>query len=477
VKLARARIVLSGRTGLLALLGLYLLARLVILVVTLTQGHVFVADDTASYVEPAVSLTGHSPRLWGVPLFYRMLGTDGLRAAGQWLIGTGAWAGLAWVVWTLLRAPAARLAGAAAVLLLALHDAVGNWDFAMLSESLSVSLGVLAFALLLRFAATGSVPALVGLTVAGFWWTFTRPDIRVFTVFLVVVLAFLTLRKLALRKQALRKRAYRTRRWAGAVAAGVLVLAIGWCSAIVPVVTESARASSSFGAAHSYDEWILFRLRVQVLPDPAIKAVFTDQLGLPACPAAEAIAAKPDWDIQNFADAYYACPELKAWGDANRDTVFNRFAAVAPGQYSRMTVGLVNESMLGGTYADVPSVLPPPLQKLAFPGIRWALVAVLLYLVVALAAVLVTRARRSHRLLVDGAAGLLVVCVVSTGAGVIFGTGEFWRFGLQEAVGIRLAVLLLAAAAFDAYLQKRGISQATDTTTPAEGESSVYARH
>jgi hypothetical protein len=476
VILHRARSVLNGRTGLLALLGAYVVARLVILVVTLASGHVFTSYDTFSYAlrgdptldrGPLVSLTGHSPRLWGVPVFYALLGNDSLRAVGQWAIATLAWSTMAAVAWGLLRTTAARFAGTGAVLLLALHDVVGNWDFAMLSESLSISLGVLAFALLLRFAfpgprATGSLPALVGLTVAGFWWTFTRPDIRVFTVFLVLALVLV---------------AYRSRRWAGAIAAAVLVLAIGWCTAIMPTVTETARAYSAFGVSQSHDEFLLFRLRVQVLPNPAIKAVFTDQLGMPACPAAEAIAAKPDWDILNFADAYYACPELKAWGDANRDTVFNRFAVVAPGQYARMTVGLVNESVLGGTYAQVPSVLPPPLQKLAFPGIRWALLAVLLFLAAGVTAVVLTRARRDHRLLVDGGLGLALVCLVSTVVGVLYGTGEFWRFGIQEAIGIRLAVVLLGAAALDAYLRKRGISQATDTTTAAEGASSVYARH
>lgn len=476
MKLARARTVLSGRTGLLALLGLYLVARVLILGISLLQTNIFVAYDSFSYVlrgdpaldrGPVVSLLGHSPRLWGVPVFYALLGNDTFRVIGQWLIATLAWSTLAAVAWRQLRTGTARLLGAGAVLLLALHDAVGNWDFALLSESLSISLGVLSFALLLRFVASGSRAALVGLTVAGFWWTFTRPDIRVFTVFLVLALVLV---------------AYRSRRWAGAIAAAVLVLAIGWCTAIMPTVTENARRYSAFGVSQSYDEFLLFRLRVQVLPDPAIKAVFTDQLGMPACPAAEAIATRPDWDILNFADAYYACPELKAWGEANRDTVFNRFATVAPGEYARMTVGLVNESMLGGTYAQVPSVLPPPLQKPAFPGPRWALLAVLLFLVAAVTAVVLTRARREHRLLVDGGFGLVLVCLVSTVVGVLYGTGEFWRFGIQEAIGIRIAVVLLGAAALDTYLRrlylrKRGISQATATTTAAEGGSSVYARH
>jgi hypothetical protein len=464
--LQRARSVLSGRTGLLLLLGLYLVARLVILAVTLAKGNVFIAYDTTSYAlrgdstldrGPVVSLLGHAPRLWGVPLFYWLLPGDGLRAAGQWVIGTLAWGSAAWVLWGLLRTPAARLAGAGAVLLLGLHDAVGSWDFALLSESLSVSLGLLAFALLLRWIAGGPAWTLWVSTAAAFWWTFTRPDIRVFTVFLVALLLFIGVRG---------------RRRLAFVAAGLLVVAIGWCTAILPSVTDTARRYSAFGVEHSYDEFLLFRLRVQVLPDPAIKDVFQRELGMPSCPAAEAIATKPDWDILNFADAYYACPELKAWGDANRDTVFNRFAVVAPGEYTRMTVGLLNESMLAGVYAQTPPVIPTPLQKLAFPGIRWALIAVLLYVVGAVAAVLVTRARRGHRLLVDAGYGLLAVCAVSTGAGVLYGTGEFWRFGLQEAVGIRLAVLLLGAAALDAYLTKR----ASRPTMPASDAGAVYAR-
>jgi hypothetical protein len=412
----------------------------------LAGGEVFTAYDTFSYAVrhdpafdrgPLVSFTGHAPRLWGVPLFYAAFPDDWWRAAGQWALGTLAWVALAWAVWSLLRRPAARLLGAGSLLLLALLDEVGNLDFVILTESLTVSLGVLTLAGLLRWLATGSRLALAVMTAAAFWWTFTRPDIRVYTVLLLVFLAACAWR-------------WRDRRTGALVAAGVMAAAIGWCSLITPVASANFGAWGSTGLPQN-EELFVSRLRIDVFPDPEIKAVFTERLGMPACPAADA-AATGEWDVVAFAQAYRTCPELVAWGEAHMDSAFTEYALAAPGLYLRMTVEMVAVCLTGGSYAEIPTVVPSPVQRLAFPGLPWTLPVTFGLLALAVALALAVGGWRRHRLLVATAVGTAAACTASVVAGVV-AVGAFWRFGIQEAIGIRIAVIMLIAAAIDALLE------------------------
>ena len=446
---------------LIVLLAGYLAAR----VAVLAGSPVFTGYDTATYAvrhDPAldhgslVSLIGDAPRLWGVPLFYAVLPSDALRAAGQWAVATLAWGCLAWVVWTLQRHLLASVLGSGAILLLALTDNVGSWDLALLSESLSISLGVLTLALLLRWVATGSRLAAAGMTVSAFWWTFTRPDTRVYTVMLIAVLAVVAWRA-------------PVRRVAATVAAVALITAVAWCSAIVPRTAEPLRPYGAFGA-YAADEWIMYRLRVQVLPDPAIRAVFVNDLGMPACAAVDEIAARPTWDMDEFAVAYRSCPDLKAWGDENRDTAFRRFAVVAPGEYTRMTIDLVAQSLSGRpSNPDVLTIIPTPVRALAFVRTGLTLPLVLGALVLAVAAVIATGAHRRRRMLVLAAAVLTGASLVSTGAGVLFGTGEFWRFGIQEAIAIRISIIFMLVAALDSALERRGQHRAANHSPSPSG--------
>ena len=148
------------------LLAPYVAARVAIW----SRGAIFTSVDTASYAHrgnvaldpgPVLSLTGHAPRLWGTPLFYAVFPTDTARAFAQWTLGTLAWALLAWALWGCLRSLPVRMLATAGVLVLRLTSQVVNWDFAILSESLSINLGVLAVAMLLRWLATASRCALV----------------------------------------------------------------------------------------------------------------------------------------------------------------------------------------------------------------------------------------------------------------------------------------------------------------------------
>jgi hypothetical protein len=446
-----------ARVGLLGLLVAYLAAR----VAVLAGGAVFTAYDTFSYAvrdDPAfdrgslVSFTGHAPRLWGVPLFYAAFPDDWWRAAGQWALGTIAWAGLAWALWSVLRRPVARLLGAATVLFLALLDDVGNLDFVILTESLTVSLGVLSLAGLVRWLATGSRSALAVMTLATFWWTFTRPDIRVYTVFLLATLAGVIWR-------------WPARRAGAVVAAGALVVAIAWCSVITPVASANFGRWGSTGLPQN-EELFVSRLRIDVYPYPEIKAVFTDRLGMPACAAADD-AATGEWDVVGFAEAYRTCPDLVAWGDAHMTTAFYEYARAAPGLYLRMTVDMVAVCLTGGTYAEVPAVIPEPIQRLAFPGRPWTLPVTFGLLALALVAALAVGGWHRHRLLIATAVGTAAACTLSVIAGVV-AVGAFWRFGIQEAIGIRIAIIMLAAVAVDGWLARRA-STATAASPATDG--------
>jgi hypothetical protein len=441
-----------------AVLGLYLAARLVVLL----RGVVFTSYDTFSYAYrtdptfnrgPLVSFTGHAPRLWGTPLFYALFPNDAARAYGQWALGTIAWAALAIAAWNLVRHPVARILASGGVLVIALTTQVGNWDFAILSESLSINLGVLTLALLLWWLSTGFRASLIGFIATGVWWTFTRPDIRVFTVALVVALGATAIRLADRRRAAL-------------VAAGILVLAIGWCTALGPIVARTYLPYSEIGV----DEGFMYQLRLQVLPDPTIKQIFQQKLGMPECPAADAVAADNVWRINDFTAAYRSCPDVAAWGAQHRDTAMFELAKAAPATYAGMIGGIFETTLIGARYAQIPTVLPHVVNWLAFPPDRFAPAAALVALVVALAAAIATRARR-----LTWAAGLAAASLVSALATAVFGVGEFARFGVQEAIGLRVAILLLLVVAIDALLTRNAVASDASGRRPAEELESVDA--
>jgi hypothetical protein len=436
-RLARLpEVVLTG------LLAVFVAARVFIC----ARGAVFTSFDTFSYAHRGdpdfdrgslVSLTGHAPRLWGVPLFYAIFPNDQARAVAQWAVGTVAWALLAYALWACLRTLVARVVAAAAVLLVALLPQVANWDFAILSESLSISLGVLTLALMLLWGRTGSVWYLGGATAAAIWWTFTRTDVRVFVVFLILALAVAAWRRPARRRQAL-------------VAAGALVLATIWCTAITPVVDRTYTGWSATPQVRHEEGLMLFRLRLHVLPDPEVKAIFQREFGMPSCPGMEEIAARPAWETAKFAAAYEQCPDFKAWGERNAADVWRRYATAEPGVFTRQTREVVRLSVAGSDYAKTERVVPAAVEKVVFPP-RGLVLKVLGGALLLAAAAFAVAARRRPDLTFAGVV-VAVGSAVSLLAGIWFGAGEYWRFGIQEAIGLRLAVLVAVVAAVDALV-------------------------
>jgi hypothetical protein len=423
-----------------ALLGGLLLAFLAARLVICFRGTVFTSFDTASY--GPVSLVGRAPRLWGVPAFYALFPGDHSRAVAQWAVGTVAWALLAWALWTWLRGLAAKVVGAGGVLLLAVLPPVANWDFAILSESLSISLGVATLALALLWGRTGSPWILAAMVAVASWWTFTRPDIRVFTLFLIVAFAAVAWRRPALRRVAL-------------AGAGVLVAMVVWCTALTPVVDRTYQGWSATPEVRYEEGLLVFRLRQHVLPDPEVRALFANEFGMPSCPAMEEIATGGPWQTARFAEAYVGCPEMRAWGERNAADVWRRYATTAPGLFARRTTEVVKLSLAGADYAKTTRVAPLAVQDAIFPPRRWVLPALAGGLLVAGAALVVSGAWRSRPGLASAAGVLVAASAASVAAGIWYGAGEYWRFGIQEAIGLRLAVLVMAVTAVDAVVTRK----------------------
>jgi hypothetical protein len=464
----------AGRTApwpwlvLCVLLAAFLAAR----VFVWANGTVFTSYDTFSYAYrddpaydrgPLVSFTGHAPRLWGAPLLYAAFDGDTGRAFAQWLIGTVAWAVLALVLWWRLTTTPARVVAAAGVLGLGLTPQVTSWDLAILSESLSISLGVLALAMLLWWSdprARYRTAILAALTGVALWWTFVRPDVRLLTAALAVGLGWIAwrdIRRSRHRPPAAGERGAGGRRAApiaAATAVAILIGGIAWASLITPVVSRTFPGWSATGLTLS-EETLMYRLRLQVLPDPKIKAVYRDDLGMPDCPAADRVAAGRSWAIVEFAGAYRSCPDLAAWGQRNAGSSGYRFALAAPGPYLRYTWSALPRNLAGTTITRTATPLPTPLQHAAFPPRRWVVPGILAGLAAACAAALLSGAWTRHRTLVATAVAAALTSMASVLAGMMYVVGVFGRYSIQEAIALRLSILILVVVALDAALRRR----------------------
>jgi hypothetical protein len=420
---------------------------------------VFTTPDSPSYrggdgltLADVLSISGHASRLWGTPLFYAIFPDDAARAFGQWTVGTLAWGLLAVVLCAQLRSRITRVIAATAILVLGLLPEVTNWDFAIMSESLSISLGVAVLALLIWFLRSGEWPVLVALTITAFWWTFIRPEMRLMVGFLILVLASYAVRREARRRGVV-------------VAAAVLVVAVGWVTAITPAMdrTYAARAWNGLSLTEAT---FVYRLRFQIMPNPEIMAVYQRELGMPDCPAAERIAKVRAWETSQFFRAYLSCPDLVAWGHQNAGSSGYRFALADPSLYARQTLRVLPAS-LSGEVDRGSAVLPEAVERAVFPRQRVLDTLAGGYLSALVVAALAGAFRR-WKILVYTSLGAVVASVISMFAELMYSAGDYVRFGIQEAVFIRIAIVLMAVAAIDALIGRmRGEATADGAPEPA----------
>ena len=156
---------------------------------------------------------------WGSALLWKVLpgATSTSAPVGQEIISVAAWLFLAFVMFRTLERRAVKYVGFSLVLAFSLVPAIAVWDGALLSESLSVSLGALLVGTMLLVAESPSWPRVAALLVAAFLLANTRSSNGYLTPFLLIPLAVAA---------AWRASAGRRARWpAVAVAVGSLAIA------------------------------------------------------------------------------------------------------------------------------------------------------------------------------------------------------------------------------------------------------------
>jgi hypothetical protein len=201
----------------------------------------------------------------------------------------------------------------------------------------------------------------------------------------------------------------------------------------------------------------LYRLRVVILPDPREKAVYVQRYGLPDCPALDRIAERRAWSMGAFDAAYVRCPAMRAWVRANGQSSGYRYMLDEP----RHFLHTMRESMplmLSGDarYAPPVTVLPGGIDDAYTPSAGAVLPLAVGLDAVALAVVIAAGGWRRLGWLVAGALALGVVAVAEAVAQQMYSVGEYQRFGMQEAIMLRVSVVVMVACAVDAVAARVG---------------------
>jgi hypothetical protein len=196
---------------------------------------------------------------------------------------------------------------------------------------------------------------------------------------------------------------------------------------------------------------------------------FKTELGMPTCPELEAFTREPEWKGRAWVEAYTRCPALVAWVGERTDQVFwSELAAENPSLFLRTFLKRTSLTLGGDVYADVPKVVPARAEDLVFPSRRYGLPLALLGFVVAIGLVWWAGGLRTNRRLVWFATVVFGAAVLSAVATIVAYTGEIQRFGIQETVATRIAIVILLACALDAWLLRRTSRRSTEDTRETE---------
>ncbi len=412
--------------------------------------------DSSTYRQAAtgpvysyLSFAGNAMRPFTVPLLYTAMPNDGARVAAQVVISVAGWLTLAGVVASVLRSFPVRVAGFVVVLLFGSTYLVTTWDLAIASESLTISLGVLAVAAWLRFGTRPTAWSSAAVVVTTTLWMFTRAQ-----AFPLVLLLALCAAAWSIRGEGRRRKL---------VVAGLLTLVAVWGFSSVKNQEHFYAARDGQGVG-IFSETFALNLRFRILPDAAATAWFREQ-GMPDPTGLEghrrATLAEDDWaGWPAFFDRYRANAELTTWVDDHGQATLTRYVLQHPAKIARQFGGDLPDVLVPDrasvAYVDSPAVLGPldavftPYAGQGVPGVP---VAVLVVACLAMAIVVAARAPRRRAVswsIITLAAGLLVISVAGIFLGWLGSPVEFARHALPFTLFVPIALALVLLALVDA---------------------------
>jgi hypothetical protein len=458
------------RWGFLLLVVPYLAARVAVITGNTRVG---VWYDTTTYaVRPGsgvrtgdlVSLTGDAPRLWGTPLFFALFDGDIQRARAQWAVSTAAFVLLAWGLWQHLANVVVRVLAVAAVMVMSLARQVASWDLAILSEPLSISLGILAFAGLLLWLRDGRWWGWSVMVAAAFLWLFVRVELVLAVAALTCGLAVVAGR-------------VRTRRRQAVAAVLVLVVGAGWATAITPSVDRAFRHWSFTGFVQR-EELFALRAAYRIFPDPDLYRVYRE-MGMPECPEAMAHLGPGAERRERFLAAYARCPRLRAWGVEHANAATVEAALRDPGAFARQFRADQRELISSNPvrYGASRWLLPIPVEQAFFPPRAGPRILVTFWggLLLGVALVVVCGALRRRPVLAWAGLGATAVTLGLLAFSELFSATEPIRFGSQEAIYARILAVTLVAAGADALVARFRAARPDARAAAADAVTPVVA--
>ncbi|HEY5244712.1 MAG TPA: hypothetical protein VIJ60_03510 [Acidimicrobiales bacterium] len=404
------------------------------------QPHSVRFNDSATYM--TVSFTGSSGRLWFVPLMFRLAGDDTWRVVLQTLVGVACWCLLAEQVARGLVARVGRFAGVAVTLLLALTPEVVQWNRAILSESLAISMSALLLAAGFWFARRPGWWSLGGLCATALAWAFCRQVQALVVVLLAVPLLVLAVRWPGRRALCL----------TGAVVM-VGLAAWGIADSVQPGAISRFNSIAVIRYRAGTDPAELAYLRRHGLPEvaPLRRPIPFARVGLPVNVTEHANSK----DMVRLVED----PALATWVDHHWDDVYAGYLLSHPGQ------------ALGPPVANAPYLMtgnPDYVQAIELPSwlsdVVYGDTATYLLVLVSLAAVLVILAAVRRRV-----TPFMAVCLLAVGFDYVWtvavwnlSASELLRLYEPEAVIAHLILALLVVAAVERLMRRQSADDQVD---------------
>lgn len=425
----------------------------------------------ASWLDPLSSWFLAGPRAFTVPLFYKLLGSDELRIYGQLAISIVCWVVLAVTVAFLLSNLRLKPWAYGSVLLFSLAAYVVEWDNALLSESLSLSLMAAVIAAWLWVVCRPSLATVTIVLVLSALWAFTRDTNAYVVAFAIPMLAVAVLRTERKLLPAL------------ALAGSCLIFAANLISANVGA-TDSQRASvlankPPYGFARhaatkalpaqqynlvSHGRWefpLLNVIGMRILPHPDRVRYFADH-GMPVTPRLLRMAGE---NAAGQDGAFYKAPELRGFRDWVQDDgqrTYVRYLVSHPGYVASRLDDVADDALFPradiarrGVWIQHPDpvdrALPAPVNELLFGESAAGVVLWLLLLGLALLLALRCVPRRVWAVPIAMIAVTLPHALIAWHGDAL----EPERHGVPVAIMARLGVVLLILFALDSPRRTR----------------------